>query len=150
MNQYMQENLKACFFDVKLEVLDWNTLLTNWRLGATNPAAHGANVINVSASTMDPFFGMVRFSSKGAFPPASNNWGYFSDDTTEKLVQEARTAFDPAKRDAYLAQLHAYMVDQDSMIFVAHDVGPRAMSPKVTGVVQPHNWLIDIATMSMK
>jgi peptide/nickel transport system substrate-binding protein len=150
MNQYIQENLKACFFDVKLEVLDWNTLLTNWRLGASNPAAHGANVINVSASTMDPFFGMVRFSSKGAFPPASNNWGYFSDDTTEKLVQQARTTFDPAQRDAVLGQLHAYMVDQESMIFVAHDVGPRAMSPKVTDVVQPHNWLIDIATMSMK
>ncbi|PLZ02278.1 ABC transporter substrate-binding protein [Burkholderia sp. WAC0059] len=150
MNEFMQENLKQCFFDVKLEVLDWNTLLSNWRLGALDPAAHGANAINVSASTMDPFFGMVRFSSKGAFPPVSNNWGYFSDATTEKLVQEARNTFDPAQRDALLGQLHAYIVQQLPFVFVAHDVGPRAMSPRVHGVVEPHNWLIDIATMSIQ
>jgi hypothetical protein len=28
-------------------------------------------------------------------------------------------------------------------------VGPRAMSPKVKGVVQPRSWFIDIATMTM-
>jgi peptide/nickel transport system substrate-binding protein len=149
MNEYMQENLKQCYIDVKLEVLDWNTLLSNWRLGAKDPAAHGANVINVSASTMDPFFGLVRFSSKGAFPPLSNNWGYFSDATTEQLIHEARTTFEPKQRDALLGQLHAHMVEELPFIYVAHDVGPRAMSPKIHDVVEPHNWLIDIATMSM-
>jgi hypothetical protein len=28
-------------------------------------------------------------------------------------------------------------------------VGPRAISKKVKGVVQPQSWFIDIATMSM-
>lgn len=150
MNEYMQQSLKQCFFDVKLDVIEWNTLLTNWRLGAKDPAAHGANAINVSFNSMDPFFGMVRFASKGAFPPVSNNWGYYSDDTTEKLISQARNSFDDKGRDTALAELNTYMVDQAADLWVAHDVGPRAMSAKVTGVVQPKNWLIDIATMSIK
>lgn len=150
MNEYMQQNLKQCFFDVKLEVVEWNTLLTNWRQGAKDPAAHGANVINVSFASMDPFFGMVRFASRTAFPPVSNNWGYYSDDTTEKLIAQARNAFDQKTRDAALGELNTYMVDQAADLWVAHDVGPRALSKKVTGVVQPKNWMIDIATMSVK
>jgi peptide/nickel transport system substrate-binding protein len=54
------------------------------------------------------------------------------------------------KRDALLGQLHAYIVDQYAMIFVAHDVGSRALSPRISKVVQTHNWLIDVAIMSMK
>jgi len=150
MNEYIQENLKQCYFNVTLDTVDWNTLLTNWRLGAKDPAAHGANAINVSFNSMDPFFGMVRFASKGAFPPVSNNWGYYSDATTEKYVTEARSSFDSASRDKALGELDAYMIDQAADLWIAHDVGPRAMSAKVTGVVQPKNWLIDIATMSIK
>ena len=42
------------------------------------------------------------------------------------------------------------MVDEAPFLFVAHDVGPRAMSAKVGNVVQPQSWFIDIATMTMK
>ena len=48
-----------------------------------------------------------------------------------------------------LAALQARIVDEAPFLFVAHDVGPRAMSPKVKGVVQPQSWFIDLATMSM-
>jgi peptide/nickel transport system substrate-binding protein len=34
-------------------------------------------------------------------------------------------------------------------VWIAHDVGPRAMSTKVKNVVQPRSWFIDIATMTM-
>ena len=51
--------------------------------------------------------------------------------------------------DAALAKLHARIVEESPFIWIAHDVGPRAMSPKVKGVVQPKSWFIDIATMSM-
>jgi peptide/nickel transport system substrate-binding protein len=63
MNEYVQQALKGCFFDVELDVIEWNTLFTNWRLGAKTRAARGANATNVSFATMDPFFAMVRFSS---------------------------------------------------------------------------------------
>lgn len=149
MNEYVQQNLKECFIDVDFDVVEWNTLFTNWRIGAKDPSAHGANAINVSFAAMDPFFAMVRFVSSKTQPPVSNNWGYFSNPEFDKLIETARTSFDDKGRDAALAKLHARIVEEAPFVLIAHDVGPRAISKKVKGVVQPQSWFIDIATMSM-
>jgi peptide/nickel transport system substrate-binding protein len=79
----------------------------------------------------------------------SNNWGYFGNDEFDKLIADARNTFDDNGRDAALAKLHARIVEEAPFVWIAHDVGPRAMSPKVKGVVQPQSWFIDIATMSL-
>ena len=34
MNEFVQQSLAECFFDVELDVIEWNTLFTNWRKGA--------------------------------------------------------------------------------------------------------------------
>jgi ABC-type transport system substrate-binding protein len=149
MNEFVQQSLKQCHFDVQFDVIEWNTLFTNWRRGAKDPTANGANAINVSFSAMDPFFAMVRFVSTKTFPPVSNNWGYFGNAEIDKLIADARTSFDDKSRDAALAKLHARIVEEAPFVWIAHDVGPRAMSPKVKGVVQPRSWFIDIATMTM-
>jgi len=149
MNEFVQQSLKQCHFDVQLDVIEWNTLFTNWRKGAKDPSANGANAINVSFAAMDPFFAMVRFVSTKAFPPVSNNWGYFGNAEVDKLVADARTAFDDKARDGALARLHARIVEEAPFVWIAHDVGPRALSPKVKNVVQPRSWFIDIATMTM-
>jgi len=99
---------------------------------------------------MDPFFGMVRFTSSKTVPPVSNNWGYFSSEEFDKLIATARTTFEDKPRDEALAKLHTRIVEEAPFIWVAHDVGPRAMSKKVKGVVQPKNWFIDIAPMSIE
>ena len=149
MNEFVQQSLKACNFDVQFDVIEWNTLFTNWRKGAKDPSANGSNAINVSFAAMDPFFAMVRFSSTKAFPPVSNNWGYYGNDEIDKLIANARTSFEDKARDAALAKLHARIVDDAAFVWIAHDVGPRAISPKVKNVVQPRSWFIDIATMTM-
>ncbi len=149
MNEYVQQSLRDCYFDVELDVLEWNTLFTNWRRGADDPTADGAHAINVSFAAMDPFFAMVRFTSTSTFPPVSNNWGYFGNDEFDALIADARTSFDDAERDAALARLHKRIVEEAPFVWIAHDVGPRAMSPRVENVVQPRSWFIDIATMTL-
>jgi ABC-type transport system substrate-binding protein len=149
MNEFVQQSLKQCGFDVQFDVIEWNTLFTNWRKGAKDPSANGANAINVSFAAMDPFFAMVRFSSTKTFPPVSNNWGYFGNAEIDKLIADARTSFEDKARDAALAKLHARIVDEAAFVWIAHDVGPRAMNAKVKGVVQPRSWFIDIAPMTM-
>lgn len=150
MNEFVQESLKECNFDIEFDVIEWNTLFNNWRKGAKDPSANGATATNVSFAAMDPFFAMVRFTSTGAFPPVSNNWGYFGNDEFDALIAEARTSFDDEERDAALAKLHARIVEEAPFIWIAHDTGPRAMSPDVKGVVQPKSWFIDIAPMSVE
>ena len=149
MNEFAQQSLKQCFFDVEFDVIEWNTLFTNWRKGAKDPSANGANATNVSFAAMDPFFAMVRFVSTKAFPPVSNNWGYYGNPEVDKLVADARNSFDDKARDAALARLHSHIVDDAPFVWIAHDVGPRAISAKVKNVVQPRSWFIDIATMTM-
>jgi peptide/nickel transport system substrate-binding protein len=150
MNEFLQQALKECFFDVELDVIEWNALFTNWREGAKDAKARGAHATNVTFAAMDPFFAMVRFTSTKTFPPVSNNWGYFGNEEFDGLIAAARTAFDDKARDEGLAKLHARIVEEAPFLWVAHDVGPRAMSAKVKGVVQPKSWFIDIATMSME
>jgi peptide/nickel transport system substrate-binding protein len=149
MNEYLQQALKACYFDVELDVIEWNALFTNWREGAKDPKSRGAHATNVTFAAMDPFFAMVRFSSSKTLPPVSNNWGHYTSPDLDELISRARTTFDEIGRDVALSRLHTRIVDDAAFLWVAHDVGPRAISPKVKGVVQPRSWFIDIATMSM-
>ena len=149
MNEYLQQALAECYFDVQLDVIEWNTLFTNWRRGAKDPTANGANATNVTYAAMDPFFALVRFLQSSMAPPVSNNWGFINNPKFDELVTKARQTFDPAARDAALAELHAASVDDAAFLYVAHDVAPRAMSPKVKGFVQPKSWFVDFSPVSM-
>jgi peptide/nickel transport system substrate-binding protein len=149
MNEYLQQALAECYFDVQLDVIEWNTLFTNWRRGAKDASANGAHATNVTYAAMDPFFAMVRFLQSSMAPPVSNNWGFINNPKFDELVTKARQTFDPKERDAALAELHAASVDDAAFLYVAHDVGPRAMSPKIKGFVQPKSWFVDFSPMSM-
>jgi len=80
----------------------------------------------------------------------SNNWGLFGNDEFDALIADARTSFADADRDAALGRLHTRIVEEAPFVWIAHDVGPRAMSPKVGNVTQPKNWFIDIAPMTIE
>jgi peptide/nickel transport system substrate-binding protein len=149
MNEFIQQSLAECFFDVELDVIDWNTLFTNWRKGAKDDSARGAQAINVTYAAMDPFFALVRFLDSKMAPPISNNWGFINDPQNDKLSAAALQAFDPAERDKALATLHERSVDEAEFLWVAHDVGPRAMSPKIKNFLQPKSWFVDFSTMTM-
>jgi peptide/nickel transport system substrate-binding protein len=150
MNEYLQQALAECYFDVQLDVIEWNTLFSiNWRKGASDPSARGSSAINVTYSAMDPFFSLVRFLQSSMAPPVSNNWGFINNPKFDELVTKARQTFDPAARDAALAELHAASVDDAAFLYVAHDVAPRAMSPKIKGFAQPKSWFVDFSPISM-
>ncbi|MCA1400936.1 ABC transporter substrate-binding protein [Bradyrhizobium sp. BRP56] len=149
MNEYLQQALAECYFDVRLDVIEWNTLFTNWRRGTKDPTANGSNAINVTYAAMDPFFALVRFLQSGMAPPVSNNWGFNNNPKFDELVKKARQTFEPAARDAALAELHAASVDDAAFLYVAHDVAPRAMSPKIKGFVQPKSWFVDFSPVTV-
>jgi peptide/nickel transport system substrate-binding protein len=149
MNEYLQQALADCYFDVQFDVIEWNTLINNWRRGARDPSANGSNGINVTYAAMDPFFALVRFLQSSMAPPVSNNWGFVNEPKYDALVTKARQTFDPAARDAVLAELHAASVDDAAFLYVAHDVAPRALSPKIKGFVQPKSWFVDFSPVTI-
>lgn len=149
MNEYIQENLAQVGIQVEFEVLEWQTLFANWRQGTKDPASRGADATNVSFAWMDPFSGFYRFMHSSMVPPNGFNWGYFNDPSYDKLLDEARATFDQTKQDQLLAAVHTKIVDDATWLWVAHDVAPRALSPKVKGFVQPRSWFVDLTSVSM-
>src|ERR1700674_2729822 len=149
MNEYLQQALAECYFDVQLDVIEWNTLFTNWRRGANDPSATARSATTVAISTMDPFFALVRFLQSSMAPPVSNNWGFINNPKFDELVTKARQTFDPTERDKALAELHAASVDDAAFLYVAHDVGARATPQKIMGFVQPKSWFVDFSPISM-
>ena len=77
------------------------------------------------------------------------NFGYYSDPEMDKLLGDAQSAFDPKVRDEVLAKVHTKMVDDALFLWVVHDLGPRAMSPKVKGFVQARNWFQNLSSVTM-
>lgn len=150
MNELIQQNLAAIGIEVEFDVRDWNGLLANWRAGAKDPGTNGATTTNSSYFSQDPFTALMRHVDSRLMPPKGTNWGYYSDPAMDALFDGIRTAFDPAAQLALIQQVHEKYVDEALFLFVAHDVAPRAMSPKVKGFVQAQNWFQDFSRITIE
>jgi ABC-type transport system substrate-binding protein len=149
MNEFIQQNLAEAGIKVEFEVVDWNALINIWRAGARNESARGATGINFSYFIQDPFTALIRHLQCNLAPPAGTNWGYFCDPEMDKLFEQVRTAFDPAGQTKILQKIHEKYVDDALFLMVAHDLNPRALSPKVKGFVQAQNWFQDFSPITM-
>lgn len=149
MNEYLQAALSECHFDVTLQTNDWNTVLESLRSGAQAPISQGANALNVAFPSMDPMMIYKLVGSKFA-PPKGANWGGVHDAKIDELIQTARRTFEPAALDTAIGKLHEVIVDDALFLFVAHDVGARAISAKVRGVVQAKNWFVNFSSVELK
>jgi ABC-type transport system substrate-binding protein len=147
MNELVKSQMDAVGFDVKLETMDWNALTAVAREGVDKYPQY--NTINVSRQTQDPFNALIRHVWTAQWAPKGSNWGHYSNPEVDKLVEQIFGEFDPAKRLALLTQLNEMMNEEAVMIFVAHDLNPRALSPKVHGFVQAQSWFQDLTPVSV-
>ena len=152
MNEYVQENLNAVGFDCSFEVMEWNALITfvfQPVTGETSTKA-GTNAINVSRAFVDPYSAFMRLMHSDYVPPRGSNWGLLKDPKVDELINKAHTSFDLAEQTKALAAVHTYVVDQAYWIWIAHDLNPRAMNPKVKGFVQAQSWFQDLTPITMQ
>lgn len=102
-----------------------------------------------ASAAQDPWYGLIRHVQKSQWAPAGANWGKYDDPVSEDLIVRVGAEFDAAKRLALLQQLNERMNDQAIMIWVAHDVNPRALSPKVKGFIQAQSWFQDLTPITV-
>ena len=146
MNELVKSQMDAVGFDVKRETMDWNALTAVAREGVDKYPQY--NTINVSRQTQDPFNALIRHVWTAQWAPKGSNWGHYSNPEVDKLVEQIFGEFDPTKRLALLTKLNETMNEEAVMIFVAHDLNPRALSPKVHGFVQAQSWFQDLTPVS--
>jgi peptide/nickel transport system substrate-binding protein len=149
MNEFIQQNLAEIGIKVEFDVRDWNALLANWRAGAKDATTNGAMSTNSSYFSQDPFTALMRHIDSRLVAPKGTNWGYYSNPEADALIDKIRGTFDTAEQLKAIQALHEIYVNDALFLFVAHDVGPRAMSPKVKGFVQAQNWFQDLTPVSV-
>jgi ABC-type transport system substrate-binding protein len=67
----------------------------------------------------------------------------------DALIDQALATFDPAERLPVLTQIHERMSEDAVMLWVVHDLNPRAMSPRVRGFVQAQSWFQDLTPITV-
>ena len=147
MNELVKAQLDAVGFEVTLETMDWNALLKVTREGVDEHS--DINGINVSRGSQDPFNALIRHVWTPLWAPKGANWGHFSNPEVDKLVVDILSEFDSEKRLELVTKLHEKMNEEAVMIFVVHDVNPRALAPSVHGFVQAQNWYQDLTPVSV-
>ena len=148
MNELVKAQLEEAGFEVSLEPMDWNALLDVFRGGVDkNPKYDG---INFSRGLLDPVNAIIKLVGKAYWAPAGSNWGHYESPATEALIEQIFNEFDEEKRLQLLTELHELEGKEAVMIFVVHDLNPRAMSPKVQGFVQAQSWFQDLTPVTVE
>jgi ABC-type transport system substrate-binding protein len=129
MNELVKAQLEEAGFEVSLQTMDGNALLDVYRAGVDKfPEYDG---LNFSRGLLDPVSAIIKLVGKTYWAPKGPNWGHFESPETEALISEIFSQFDDEKRLGLLTELHELEGRLAVMIFVVHDLNPRAMSPKV-------------------
>ncbi|MEM9428478.1 MAG: ABC transporter substrate-binding protein [Pseudomonadota bacterium] len=145
MNELVKSQLDAVGFETNLEVMDWNALLDVARPGRENsPEIDG---INISRALQDPFSALIRHVYSAQHGPKGSNWGHYTNAEVDALIDEIYAEFDPEVQLAKLTELHEMMVEDAVMLWIAHDVNPRALAPNVKGFVQAQSWFQDLTSI---
>ena len=147
MNELVKSQLEAAGFEVTIQTMDWNALLDVYRAGVDkNPQYDG---LNFSRGLLDPVNAIIKLAGKAYWAPAGSNWGHYENPETEELISRIFTEFDATKRLTLLTQLHELEGREAVMIFVVHDLNPRALSPKLHGFVQAQSWFQDLTPVTV-
>jgi len=149
MNEFIQQSLAEIGIKVEFEVMEWNALVASWRAGAKHESSRGAHSTNSSYFSQDPFTCLIRHLDSSLVAPKGTNWGYYIDPVLDGLFEKIRTSFDAGEQLAAIQKTHERFVDEALFLFVAHDVNPRALSPRVKGFVQAQNWYQDLTPVSV-
>lgn len=142
MNELVKAQLEAAGFQVSLQTMDWNTLVTLFIKGWQ--AAPELDAINVSLPTSDPVTALISTYTTAARSPAGWNWGWYTNEKVDRLAEEIQKSNDPARIDQLFTQIHEAVNEDAARVFIVHDLGPRALSPKLSGFVQAQSWFQDL------
>ncbi|NRG16222.1 4-phytase [Rhizobiales bacterium] len=149
MNEFLQQTLSECGFDLEFEVVDFGTLLVALRSDPAGPQALGVDAMNMSLVTSD-ISQMARWFWSANFAPGGSNWGNWRNDEFDQVLREVQMATDPEIIRKKTARLHEILVDDAPWLWVVHDLSPRAISRKVKGFVPAQAWFQDFTQIEIE
>ena len=140
ISEAIQRDLAAVGIKVEIRTTDWSTLIGAEAKGkvALDSDAIAQSTTLFQSEALLPYF----VGSKSPF------WtGHYANPQVDELIAAAAASPDRTTRqDSYRKALALVSADAP-WLFVLNDRNPRALSPKVKGLVQPQSWFLDLTTV---
>jgi ABC-type transport system substrate-binding protein len=149
MNEFLQQSMKQCGFDISFEVVEWGTMLVAFRAEPTAPQAASSDAMNISLVSSDVSVVVRWFYGENATPKGSN-WGHWRSAEFDALLQKMEGAKSPDEVAKALTAMHEMLVDEAPWVWIVHDRNPRAMTKQVQGFVSAQSWFQDLTRVSIK
>ena len=92
---------------------------------------------------------LYRPFATSTFPPASTNWGHFSNARFHGLTTRAQARFHPEGQIRLLSAAHSILVDEAAWLYICHDLNPRAMTKSVQNFRPAQSWSQDFTHITM-
>lgn len=148
MNEFLQQSMKQCGFDISFEVVEWGTVLVNLRSVPTAPVAANSDALNISLVSSDVSM-IVRWFYGANSTPAGSNWGHWKNPEFDATIAKMESAPSKDEFDKSVVKLHEMLVDEAPWLWVVHDANPRAMTKGVQGFVSAQSWFQDLTRVSI-
>jgi ABC-type transport system substrate-binding protein len=149
MNEFLQQSMKQCGFDISFEVVEWGTMLVAFRAEPTAAQALTSDAMNISLVSSDVSLVVRWFYGDNATPKGSN-WGHWKNPAFDALLTKMESASSQDEFRKTLTAMHEMLVDEAPWVWIVHDKNPRAMTKKVQGFVSAQSWFQDLTRVSLK
>ena len=150
MNEYLQQNLKECGFDISFEVVEWGTMLVALRNAPTAQQALGSDAMNISLPPSTDISQIALYFLSSNAAPKGRNWANWKNEEFDMLIDRIEKSSDKAQILKDTQRAHEIIVDEAPWAFIVHDRNPRAMTKKVKGFVSAQSWFQDFTSVDME
>ena len=150
MNEYLQQNLKECNFDISFEVVDWGAMLVALRNPPTAQQALGVDAMNISLHISMDISQFALFNLSGNVPPKGRNWPNWKNAEYDAVIDRIEKSTDPEEIVADIKKAHEIFVDDPPWLFIVHDRNARAMTKDVKGFTSAQSWFQDFTPVTME
>src|SRR5690606_30314517 len=110
MNEFLQQSMKQCNFDITFEVVEWGTVLVNLRSEPTAPVAANSDALNISLVSSDVSMVVRWFYGENSTPKGSN-WGHWRNPEFDATLLKMESAANKDEFDKSVIKLHEMLVD---------------------------------------
>ncbi|MFI6346062.1 ABC transporter substrate-binding protein [Streptomyces sp. NPDC050560] len=141
MNEALQQNLAEVGIKVKLEPVEWASMISSYYAGRI---PGGADMINISLTMQQEGFWASFFGGDSPL-----NVSRLRNPRVDALFRRARAAFDDAERAGIYAEAARLITDDAPWVFIVDDRNPRALLGSVKGFVEPRSWFCDLTTVHL-
>ena len=149
MNEFLQQSMKQCGFDVTFEVVEWGAMLVAFRNPPSGQQSLGSDAMNISLVSSDVSRMAAVFLGTN-FPPNGANWGHWKNEVFDGALLRIERSSDPKEIEEQTRRAHEQLVDDAPWLWIVHDGNPRAMTKKVKGFANAQSWFQDFTLIEMK